>query len=299
MAEPGWYPDPSASPGRFRYWDGERWAAESVADPNRRRRIIVIGSVLALAVVIMGALVIIFRPDHNPVGTPPPVIASGPSRSSTAGSPTPGSRTTSTASDAASPTSAGSTPTAKPPVTRCPDGEPTRTVDHPSDGRVHGGALSFQPISGSGFGKPDVLDHFGWWYDEHGQQAKITDDDTGSVWPQWIAVGTVAIQPGFQTPQQAAELSTRCAISAGDYRGYTDSKTISSAKITIDGQDAWKTITEVSVAGRAMKGDQITVIVVNAGPPGSYSIFLGTAPIGDPDRTKIISTAVSGLRVDG
>ncbi|QGN33414.1 DUF2510 domain-containing protein [Microlunatus sp. Gsoil 973] len=34
MAEGGWYPDPSGEPGRYRYWDGARWSAETSTDPG-------------------------------------------------------------------------------------------------------------------------------------------------------------------------------------------------------------------------------------------------------------------------
>ncbi|HEY9290549.1 MAG TPA: DUF2510 domain-containing protein [Microlunatus sp.] len=298
MAEPGWYPDPSSSPGRFRYWDGERWAAESVSDPRRRRRIIVVASILVLAVVIMVAIVIKFGPAPQTPGA-----ATGPVTSS----PTAESSAASSASSATSPTdgasapspSSGKSPTGRPPVTHCPDAEPTRSTQHPDDGQVHGGAISFDRVSGQGFSKPAALDHFSWWYDEHGQRAKLTDDDSGSSWQQWIAAGTVAIQPGFQTPQQATRMSMKCALSSGDYRGYTGSKNVTDQAVTIDGQEGWKMITEVSVDGRSVSGDQITLIVMNAGPPGSYSIFIGTAPLGDAARTKIISNAVDGLQVDG
>ena len=258
-------------------------------------------SALIVAVVIMVAIVIKFRPGTGTAGgpvTPSPTATQSVAASRSAGAGPSADRSSSPAPSASSQT-AGTSTTAQPPVHRCPDAEPTRATEHPSDGRVHGGALSFDAVAGHGFSKPGVVDHFYWWYDEHGQHAKITDNDSGSAWQQWIAAGTVAIQPGFQTPRQAARMSTKCAISAGDYRGYTGSKTADDQAVKLDGQDGWKVITEVNVSGRSAPGDQITVIVLNAGPPGSYSIFVGTAPLGENTRTKIISNAVAGLKVDG
>ena len=37
MAGSGWYPDPGGSPGRYRYWDGSRWSAETTDDPTTAR----------------------------------------------------------------------------------------------------------------------------------------------------------------------------------------------------------------------------------------------------------------------
>jgi hypothetical protein len=44
---------------------------------------------------------------------------------------------------------------------------------------------------------------------------------------------------------------------------------------------------------------RITVITIDAGPPGSISIFVGVAPIGDRARTKIISKVAADLRSGG
>ncbi|MDN5893277.1 MAG: DUF2510 domain-containing protein [Nocardioides sp.] len=33
MASPGWYPDPSGQPNRFRFWDGRSWSEQTTMDP--------------------------------------------------------------------------------------------------------------------------------------------------------------------------------------------------------------------------------------------------------------------------
>lgn len=179
------------------------------------------------------------------------------------------------------------------PAAHCPTGEPGQSVQHPGDGRVHGGDLSFAPITGGGFGAPKTDDSFGWWYDEHAQVAAV-----GSGRKARIAVGTVAIQSGFQTPAEAARSSLLCAISKGDYSGYTGHRSVRSGSTTVDGQQAAEFVADVTVKPTGgYTGDRVTVIVVNAGPPGSYSIFLATAPIGDDTRAGLIAKAVRGLKV--
>ena len=34
MHEPGWYPDPEGTQGRFRWWDGQQWSDEIRDDPH-------------------------------------------------------------------------------------------------------------------------------------------------------------------------------------------------------------------------------------------------------------------------
>ena len=64
----GWHPDPGGARGRFRYWDGSRWSAETTADPTapppgpppaprRRSRGVLVGAVIAGLVVLALATV--------------------------------------------------------------------------------------------------------------------------------------------------------------------------------------------------------------------------------------------------
>ena len=321
MAEPGWYPDPEGAPGRYRYWDGRRWGAESVEEPlddplfaapgggvpmpgggdggrhrGRRTGLVVLG-VLVVVALVVAAIVVLVRPGSGAVSDPDPPAPSVTGWDDT--SPTASARPSPTPSSTPSPTPADSqTPsrsaaTIARPAAHCPAGEPTQSVQHPDDGRVYGGDLSFEPVSGGGFGSPKIDDTLGWWYDEHAQLA-----DAGSGRTARIAVGTVAIQSGFQTPAQAARSSLLCAIRTGDYAGYTGHRTVRSGSITVDGQQAAEFIADVEVnrSGR-VAGDRISVIVVNAGPPGSYSIFLASSPLEDSTRSKIVSSALKSLKV--
>ncbi len=320
MAEPGWYPDPEGAPGRYRYWDGRRWGADSVDGPpdhllpagadtgsgprHGGRTAGLVVAILLLVALIVAGIVFFVRTGTNAVDPNPPGpsisgwddssprLSPGPSPS-----PTPGRTPSPTPTPSPGPSSAAPTPqptaTVALPVAHCPAGEPGQSIQHPADGRVYGGALSFPRISGGGFAVPSPDHTYGWWYDEHSQ---VTSGDPAVT--ARVAVGSVAIRSGFQTPAQAARSSLLCAIRAGGPGGYTGYRIVSQNRTTVDGQQAARIVADVNRSGRGA-GDRITVIVVNAGPPGSYSIFLATAPTGDDAGARVIAAAIKGLRVSG
>lgn len=298
MAEPGWYPDPEGAPGRYRYFDGRQWAAETVdAPPQRRRRLLIIGAAALAAVLIIATVVILVRPDRGavPDAHPPPPAETGWDDSGNSPTPTPPSASESPGR--------GPSPSAKPsairrPSAHCPTGEPEKAVEHAGDGRVHGGQLSYPAVSGHGFGKPRVDDHYRWWYDEHTQTARLTDGAAAGRTAR-VAIGSVAIKDDYRTVAQAAKSSLRCVIGTDDYSGYTGQHTVENAKVRIDGQSGRELITDVTVRTDNDKAitDRIRLIVVDAGAPGSFSIFVGVAPTDDSARSKIIRHTAGELKI--
>ncbi|SDS18005.1 hypothetical protein SAMN04489812_1127 [Microlunatus soli] len=163
---------------------------------------------------------------------------------------------------------------------------------------MHGGQLSFDPVSGHGFGKPRSDDHYGWWYDEHAQIARSTAG-AGTGRAARLAVGSLAIRDGYRSAHQAARSALRCVIGSAEYQHYTGQDLIRSRKRTVDGQQGWEMITDVGVrpVGDGATGDRIRLLVVDAGAPGSFSIFVGVSPLGDSRRTKIVNATVADLRI--
>lgn len=301
MAEPGWYPDPEGAPGRFRYWDGHRWAAGTVDSPpvDRSRRLLYLGIALLAVVVIVAAVVILVRPDRGVVADsdPPRPARTGWDDSGPTPTPTPTS---------ASP-SAGSKPTAETssraakiprPAAHCPAGDPEQSVKHADDGRVHGGQLSFTAVSGHGFGQPKVDDHYGWWYDEHAQTARSDSADQGGRTAR-VAIGSVAIRDGYRTAAQAAKSSMKCVIDTSDYADYTDQHKVDNNEVKVSGQSGRELITDVTVrtddGGKST--DRIRLIVVDAGAPGSFSIFVGVTQTEDHARAALVEHAAEGLKI--
>ncbi|HEY5846364.1 MAG TPA: DUF2510 domain-containing protein, partial [Microlunatus sp.] len=133
-APPGWYPDPGGQRGAFRYWDGRGWsavtqpsappppgssssaAAASVGGSRRSRIGWILGGVaLLVAIVVLGVLAV--RAVGGALGGGPFLPGGEPS------------------SDV------------------CPPADPASPSPQPTDGRVHGGRLSY-PTLGAPWGAP-------------------------------------------------------------------------------------------------------------------------------------------------
>lgn len=317
MAQPGWYPDPAGTPNRFRYWDGRSWSSDTTDTPSaagpaspaagaagrdtRRRRLGPVILVLtALLVVILAGVFVVRGLTANR-----PIVDPGPLPSSTVSgwddsSPTTDPETPSPTPSASLPTPTPSqtrTPTPTPSPTEqlraCPQGQPTSRQDHPSDGRIHGGGMSFpkakswQNTSGA---------EFSWAYDV-GEQMKMAES------PNWyanLAVGALFTGDGFDEPRRAAELVMQCVITSGLYPYFTGRVPVWSKAVTVDGRRAWSIRAEIRVKDPTLKtkGDLVEVIVVDTGSPESLSMFIGAVDIGNTSLRATMDSTIENLRVE-
>lgn len=302
---PGWYPDPAGTANRFRYWDGRAWSHDTTGNPAdpppggslpapgsgpspRRRRLgpVIVAIVAVLVLTLTGVLVVrsLFSDRWSVDDDPAPTSTvsgwddSSPTKAIT---PTP------------SPTPSPQAPTEEVPVQPCPEGRPTARQDHPSDGRVHGGGLSFPAVSG--WRTSDGV-AFSWAYDV-GEQIKLVES------PNWyanLAVGALFIGDGFDEPRRSAELSMQCVITSGLYPYFTDRLDVWSKAVTVDGRRGWSIRADIEVADPDLetKGDTVEVIVVDTDSPESLSMFIATVNIGDASLMETLDTTIENLQVE-
>lgn len=236
---------------------------------------------MLVVLAVVGALVL--RPG-GPFADPAP--------SSSVARPTPDSPTRPAPS--AAPQSPSLSPSTSPsPTEPCPVGSPFSRQEHPRDGRVHGGGLSFPRQPGWEEPGPQAS-AFTWAYD-------LGETDL-QVEPQWYAayaIGAVAMVDGFEDPQTAAELALRCSTESSLYRNVTSRTDLVNEETTLDGYRAWTIRTEIRAEDErtTAAGDTIQITVVDLDSPESLSFFWGSAPIGDTTFTAQLDEVVDQLRV--
>lgn len=297
----GWYPDPSGASNRFRYWDGSRWSEQTTADPahtppptdRRARRTGPLVALITLAVVITVVVALVVRAF---LSTDSPTVDPGPLPSSSVSgwddsSPTASPLPTPTPTPPPTP-SPEPTPSATDDVQPCPEGQPFERTVHPNDGRIHGGGLSFAPVSGWSRG---MFSGISWAYDVDSQGIA-----TEPRWMAGFAVGALFTGDGFDQPKRAAELSMDCLVTSGYYSHFSGRKDVSARRVTVDGRQGWAIRSEIQVDDPQVEaaGDVVDVVVVDTGSPEALSMFIGTVPIGDEKLIKILDDRVADLAVD-
>ena len=305
MPDAGWYPDPAGMPGRYRYWDGSGWSSFTTDDPrrpgpakspasgptpsepakagppsrpSRRRRLGLIISVLAVALVVVVASAILVGNLQSVVDNPTST-ASGTEGSS----PSPTSTPTATPS---------ATPSAVP-VKPCPRGNPHQRARHPSDGRVYGGNLSFeaQPT----FEAAVVEPRFSFAYDVLQQSLPISQNP---AWIAQLAVGQLRRKDGFvRDAQNTVESLAQCVIVGNMYGPFVPTRTdIRSESLSIDGRSGWLIDTEITIDRPDVQvaGDHAIFIVVRDGR--DWGFFFGAVPIGNAQLDGVLARTLRGLR---
>lgn len=292
MADQGWYPDPGGRSGHFRYWDGSRWSDETSTNPqapapgmaassststprSRPTATVWLALVGVLVVAVVIFLVVRSLLSGGELVDPPPPQS-----------------TVSAWDETSSPDPSPSDET-PPGQMSCPHGDPYAQSDHPADGRVHGGGLSFAEV-GNGYGSPATEMMLSWMNDTQSQ-----DQVTEPGWISVFAVGAVESQPYFDSLEGVATSSMECGITNGWYSGFTGRTDLRNEPMTVDGHDAYIVEAEVRVdkEGLSVEGDVLTFVAVQTGKD-TYGVFMAMAPIGDEPRLAIADGVLESLRVD-
>ncbi|HIT76838.1 MAG TPA: DUF2510 domain-containing protein [Candidatus Avipropionibacterium avicola] len=307
MSQAGWYPDPGGEPGRLRWYDGQQWTTQTRADNSagvggpepggppgpQKRRPIWPWLVLALVAVVAGAIIIatVVTPDKpRDITDNPPTLDSTITPwddSSPSDTPTP----TPTEPSSTPPPTAPSTP---PPVVDCPRSPRAgERADHPEDGRIHGGQLSFAPAPDPWYGRAGLLQQvmfFG--YDVDGQALDVT----GS-WFSQLTVGALDPEDGFSEPHASAEAILSCLASSSFFSGFQGRTDVHSKQVSISGHDGWSVRGEVRVNDYGdVEGSVLEVIVVDTGD--GLSFFVGEATLGHQDQYTTLDETIASLAVD-
>lgn len=310
MSQPGWYPDPAGTPDRYRYWDGRAWSQETTDHPagaslptapstsgaTGRRRwgplIMIVAAVVIVALV--GVIVVRGLRGDSPVAEPDP----GPLPSSTVSgwddsSPLPSPKPSRSPSEAPSRATPSAVPSEDLPLLPCPVGMPISRQAHPSDGRIHGGGLSFPRVRGWDEGSGIA---YSWAFDVGEQSIKVESPD----WYANLAVGALFTGDGFDEPKRAADLVMQCVITSGLYPYFTERKDVWSKPVTVDGHPAWSIRANVLIKDPELKakGDTVEVIVADTDSPEALAMFIGQVNLGDTKLLRTLDSTIKNLRVE-
>jgi Protein of unknown function (DUF2510) len=323
-ANPGWYPDPGGGQGLFRYWDGKAWSAATSPNPSApppsqslvggpsqqggqpygqggqpqgqggqpaygqspygqdygtsayanyqdlEKKKSPIGWWIAGAALVIGIIIVA-------------VIAI---RAVTGGE-----------------TGTTGAPPGQPSQDACPPqitASPSEPPNHPADGRVHGGPVSY-PMLGEPWGAPQVDDRVPFGSDVQSQVVgvELNYDGAGSNWVASILVGELQAGDGFFTPEQGSQIVVKCILGAFYGNNPVKSNVKVNEKTTIDGHEAWLVESQLTfdIAGLKTKGELIIVAIVSAG--NRSGLYYASIPDTTPELVQPARDALQNLQVDG
>lgn len=308
MPQPGWYPDPDQTRGRYRFWTGTTWSDQTTFEPpagtatnrparSRRGPLIVLAAVLAVTVIVTVAVVAISRQRaavREELGTPPNSTVSGWDDSSPYPTATPSNSTT--ANPSATPSAGGSesaepVPSARPAA--CDQYVAGAPPDQPADGRVHGGGLSFAKLPGDWDG-PDPVSRFpfsrGSMYQHQSLPEKLG-------WEASAYVGT-STYPDESDLDLATNQLLQCVVTSDFYVSVDVKVTENSAKsITVSGKPAVQRDALLRFTHRDLNttGSRLRIILVKTDP---LSYYFHAVPMERADLIKELDTASASLKIN-
>ncbi|MCL2316198.1 MAG: DUF2510 domain-containing protein [Actinomycetia bacterium] len=299
MSMPGWYPDPSGTPGRFRFWDGDRWSDQTTADPRhapipapdrtspqrKSDRGWIIALVVLLAVTLIAVVAFVVWGTRNPLGRGGVATAdsnsyapSVPGWDETSAPPPP-------------PSASGGTLVACPQTMRS-----GATRQQP--GKLTADTLQVNQIGGW---SADPM-RLAFTYDAHWQSLTIYQGLT-SRWQSTLGVGLLANADGFTDIAPSAIAVMECLASSDYYDGFTHRVDLASEQVAINGHAAWHLRSEVHVQNPdfpQVQGDVVDIYVVDLGGAKDHLGWLYSCyTIGDTTVQRQVESALSTLTVLG
>lgn len=198
----------------------------------------------------------------------------------------------------------GTPPASNPTTDICPrvgatDVSPTPHVNPP--GRVQGGRLSY-PELGDPWSGVFAEERVPFGRDVYGQQVMVEPDydGRGSSWVASLIVGELVAGDGFFSPEQGAEIVTRCVLGVFYGNAEVGRTDLVNRATTVDGYDAWEVEMHLdfSIPGLSETGETAIIVIV-ATSDESSSIYYASIPDSRPELLATARSVQEELRVEG
>jgi hypothetical protein len=171
--------------------------------------------------------------------------------------------------------------------------------DHPNDGRVHGGPVSY-PQLGPPWSDPRTDDRVPFGSDVLLQDVTVEPNyQPGANWVASILVGELQAGDGFFTPEQGSQIVVKCILGAFYGNNPVTSNVKVNKAMTIDGHEGWIVESQLSFAitGLNTKGELLIVAIVSA--KDSSGLYYASIPDTVPELIAPARQALTKLKVDG
>jgi hypothetical protein len=171
--------------------------------------------------------------------------------------------------------------------------------DHPNDGRVHGGPVSYPQLG------PPWADPHGDPRVPYGRDVQLQDVvvepnyQPGAMWVASILVGELQAGDGFFTPEQGSQIVVKCILGAFYGNNPVTSNVKVNKAMTIDGHEGWIVESQLSFAitGLKTRGELLIVAIVSA--KDSSGLYYASIPDTVPELIPPARQALAHLKVDG
>jgi hypothetical protein len=176
--------------------------------------------------------------------------------------------------------------------------QPSADTNHPNDGRVHGGPVSY-PLLPAPWEAPAGDNRVPFGSDVQVQQITIEHNyQPGNNWVASILVAELMAGDGFFTPEQGAEIVAKCV--EGEFYGDNpvEREDIESKAMKVDGHEAWYLEAHLSfdIEGLQAKGETMIIVIVNAG--ASSGLYYASIPDNAKQYLADAEKSLEQLKVD-
>lgn len=183
----------------------------------------------------------------------------------------------------------------------CPKVDPTKSIEPSpsSDGRVHGGKISY-PMLPAPWSPPYGDNRVPFARDVAQQSIEVEPNyDPPNSWVAAVLVAELYAGDGFFSPEQGAEIVVKCVV--GEFYGNAkvERQDLVSKAMKVDGHDAWVVESQLSfdIPNLETKGELAIVVIIDTGLE-SASLFYASIPDTVPHLVDDARWALENLKVD-